>query len=869
MGLIKRQHIYVIILVVIFLNRPITIHSEQVKVKDTYNVLYINSYNMNFPNTEPIINGIKAEFNNYDIILDIEYMDSKRYFSNEHVNNFHKIIKYKIDKLGKYDGIIVSDDNALQFILDYYDLFIDMPVVFLGINDLDRANLAINESNIMGVIENLSIKENIALGLKISPRADKVYAIVDDSYTGIGDKKQFYSVSEEFPDLEFNHINFSEHNDKSIEETLKDINIDASIIIYLSMNNDKNGNYLSINEASKLLTKYIDGPILRSEVEGIGDGILGGNMVDYYQQGNIAAKMLMERIITPTNISWSKYGTLYNEPSNNYIFDYNIVKKYNINTSIFPEGSTFINKELNFYEENKDIILYFVSIITLVILVISYLTYLNLKNTRIIKALQRQEEIILKMANYDTLTGLPNRHYFFSEMRECINNNKTGTVLLLDLDDFKKINDTRGHIYGNKLLKEIANILQSINFSNDILIGRYGGDEFLILIKDVYYNDITVPIDSNYILNYNGSDNQKIFDYLKKLIRMFSTPLLIDGYENYVFFSMGITCFPKDSKNVETLIMNADTAMYKVKNSGKNNFAFFNNDMHDEIKLNLEIENTVRTALKTNKLKLLYQPIINTETKQVSSFEALLRIKDNSISPGVFIPIIEKSSLIIEIGRWVTQEAVKQLSIWQKQGYKVKPVSINFSNSQINDLGYYNYLKNILERYNVSPKLIEIEITETVFLKQTEDVLEYIDKLRNLGVKIVLDDFGTKYSSLKYLTSIPVDKVKIDKYFCDTYLSNEESNIISSLINLIHSFGMKVVAEGVEKEFQYEKLKESNCNYIQGFLFYKPLENESINEILSTNKSITTNSLNNICNKMGITPNEIMTYTKDIEEIEE
>ncbi|PAB58127.1 EAL domain-containing protein [Anaeromicrobium sediminis] len=448
--------------------------------------------------------------------------------------------------------------------------------------------------------------------------------------------------------------------------------------------------------------------------------------------------------------------------------------------------------------------------------------YCENKNLKIINGillditkLKEQEAYIEHLAYNDPLTNLPNRRSFFEKLEESINKRQSGAVILLDLDNFKEINDTLGHVYGDKVLKKVAQELIHIK-DEKIFISRFGGDEFLLLIE--------------------GEDNLiQIENYVKKIINIFKDKQIIEGDKIYISCSMGITLYPLDSSKISQLLMNADMAMYKVKYAGKNNYMFFNKEMTEKLKEQIQIERILRDAIKEEGFNLLYQPQVCTYTGKIVGFEALLRIKNKRISPGLFIPIAEDNGMIIEIGRWVTKEAINQIRTWKKIGVPIKPIAINFSAKQLNDSNYIAFLKDQLKENNVEAKHIEIEITESIFLDKKEETIVFLNQLKNLGIKIALDDFGTGYSSLSYLTFLPVDKIKLDKSLCDKFLELEHISVMDNIISLAHSLKLEVLAEGIENIEQFKRLKLGGCNYVQGYLFSKPVEVMEVAKIYNDN----------------------------------
>lgn len=429
--------------------------------------------------------------------------------------------------------------------------------------------------------------------------------------------------------------------------------------------------------------------------------------------------------------------------------------------------------------------------------------------------MKEQEDYIKYLASHDYLTKLPNRMSFLNQLAKELEAGNSGAVFLFDIDNFKGINDTQGHVYGDELLKVIAERLKT-NVDKKMFAARLGGDEFLILIK-------------------NTNNHEETEAYAKKLIAVFDESFRLERKENYISISMGITCFPEDGTNLEQLIMYADTAMYSVKHRDKNNYAFYHNEMKKNIDSRVMIEEILRKALKNDGFKLVYQPQVDLKTGKIDGFEALLRLKEHAIRPDQFIPIAEETGLIVKIGRWVAKEAIEQLVRWQDKGLGEKKMAINFSSKQLKDRDFIKYLENLLLANNVKTELIEIEITESILLENNKETMNFLHELKAAGFKIALDDFGTGYSSLHYLTYIPVDKVKLDKSINDKFLNLENNKVMDSLIFLAHSLNLKITAEGIEVWGKYLRLKDGGCDYIQGYLFSKPLEPADVEKVYNHN----------------------------------
>jgi len=437
------------------------------------------------------------------------------------------------------------------------------------------------------------------------------------------------------------------------------------------------------------------------------------------------------------------------------------------------------------------------------------------KTQNYFEELKEKRNYINFLANHDPLTELPNRRKFMDKLKEELKNGNKGAVLLLDLDNFKDINDTLGHVYGDKVLKRISKKLLELE-SDNIFVSRFGGDEFLILIK-------------------GETDTQIIDECIVEITKHLEKPLIVYDNELHIEFSLGVTLFPDDSKNMNQLITNADTAMYKVKRKGKGHYMYFNESMTKKLNEKKRIKSIMRDALKNDEFRLEFQPQVNLKTGKADKFEALIRLEKYKISPGKFIPIAEETGLIIDIGRWVTKKSIEQIREWKEAGLKEKKIAINFSGEQLNDSNYVKFLQRTLKENEVKSELIEIEITENILIEYKKESLDFLDKLKELGVKIALDDFGTGYSSFSQLTFLPADSIKLDKILIERFVSGEKLNSIKSLINLIHSLDLKVVAEGIEEYDLFKYLKNNNCDYIQGYLFSRPLEEKDLRKNYNKN----------------------------------
>ncbi|OLO42918.1 hypothetical protein BTR23_01910 [Alkalihalophilus pseudofirmus] len=425
------------------------------------------------------------------------------------------------------------------------------------------------------------------------------------------------------------------------------------------------------------------------------------------------------------------------------------------------------------------------------------------------------EEKVHFLAYYDELTLLPNRTYFKEHLKKTLaeGTDEQIAVISIDLDRFKIVNDTLGHRYGDLLLKAVANRLK-MNLRPEDVIVRHGGDEFLIYLRDVTYEEIKFVV--------------------RNCMNSLRIPIRLDQSDHFATISMGISIYPQDGNTYEELYQKADIALNRVKKLGKNSFQFFKSDMDHGLSRELQIEKNLRKALEQNEFSLHYQPKQDVKTQQIVGMEALIRWNSSElgqVSPAEFIPIAEETGMISEIGDWVLRTACQQTADWQQRGFKPISVSVNLSARQFLNPKIVDTITKVLKETQLAPVYLELEITETIAVHEKDYVNGQLHTLRNIGIKISIDDFGTGYSSLSYLKDYPIDTLKIDKSFVDEILKSGDSSIVRAIIAMAHSLQMSVIAEGVEESDQLEFLKAHQCDQIQGYLISKPVSSTEFEQL--------------------------------------
>jgi diguanylate cyclase (GGDEF)-like protein/PAS domain S-box-containing protein len=424
------------------------------------------------------------------------------------------------------------------------------------------------------------------------------------------------------------------------------------------------------------------------------------------------------------------------------------------------------------------------------------------------------------LAHHDVLTDLPNRSLFLDRLKQALASarwhDRTVVVLFMDVDRFKNINDTLGHESGDQLLREMSKRLISSLRERDT-IARFGGDEFVIMLDDVA----------------RISDVDKL---VKKIQQSLEMPFRIKGSDLHVTASIGISLFPNDGEDSSTLLRNADLAMYRAKDDGRNSYEFYSADMTTRAFERLTLENSLRQALDRQEFQIYYQPQVETQTGMIVGFEALLRWQHPQlglVAPDNFVPLLEDTGLIIPVGEWVLQTACEQLAQWHQQGFDSLRLAVNLSSRQFSSTDLANKVKSIIEICGVSTDLLDLEITESLLMTQSGMEQKILGALAGLGIRLSIDDFGTGYSSLSYLRRLSIDVLKIDRSFViDIPGDPDAAAITEAIVKLGQTLRLDLIAEGVETKAQLDFLKSIGCTLVQGFLFSKPLPAKEAAELL-------------------------------------
>lgn len=447
-------------------------------------------------------------------------------------------------------------------------------------------------------------------------------------------------------------------------------------------------------------------------------------------------------------------------------------------------------------------------------------------NSLLVKIEENQDRIV-SLAMYDQLTGIPNRTLFSDILQKDISlSSRTGkmlAVIFIDLDDFKSVNDTLGHDFGDELIRQVSQrLLKSVRKHDTV--SRFGGDEFLLILNNL----------------------SEVDDLQKKvsiIMQIFSEPFILNEMEYFVSGSIGVSIYPLDGDDADSLIKNADIAMYHSKNNGKNAFSFSSQMMKEDLSERIELTNFLYRALDRGEFEVYYQPQLLTDSKRIVGFEALLRWNHplkGQLLPGKFIRLAEQTRLINPIGKWVLESVCNQIKRWNDMGYKTIRVAVNVSLIQFLDPDFLNIVKQVINDSKINPSSLEIELTESIATNKSINIEPILRSLKEIGVLIAIDDFGTEYSSLTRLKDLSIDRIKMDMQFVHSISKSEKDDAIAKIIILLaKNLNLNIIAEGIETERQMNFLSVHACDEVQGFLYYKPMCAEDAEKLLLEQNEIT------------------------------
>jgi diguanylate cyclase (GGDEF)-like protein len=814
------------------------------------NVLIINSYNQGFTwsreETDGIIHTLLESDSNISTM--VEYMDWKNYYSQENMEYFYHYFKFKYQRK-KIDIVITTDDAALEFALaNREEMFANVPVVFCGVNQDGVESITKGYDKVTGVIEEIDPTQTINIALNINPTLKNVYILYDNSESGISTGKIVMDkIAASFPGLKIHPW-----NDIAYEDLIKQVQglKDDSIILITTYNSDVNQKIVQIDFVNKDISANSSVPVYHLYDFGLNSGILGGSMLSGQLQGENAAALAV-RILNGESIENIPVIT---PKSTRTAFDYQQLERFDIALKEIPKNSEIINKPFSFYETYKILVLSviaaFIVLLTFVSILLFYIKKIRRMKKNILDSheeltqiyeelaasdeeMRQQYDEILKvnemnrlgeekltfLAYYDSLTGLKNKLSLYENSKHVFTPHQGKVALLfIDIDNFKYVNDTMGHAFGDQLIVKVSERFTSLLRSNHSIY-RLSGDEFIMIMQDVQ----------------ERKDAENLASYLQA---QFSQEFIIQNIILHISLSIGIVLYPEHGNDLEQLLKYADIAMYRAKDAGRKKYVIYDQIMNEVFTERVNIEKYLHKALENNEFEVYYQPQLDLKTNKITGFEALLRWKSpelGSVSPMKFIKVAEDTHFIIPLGTWVLKKACAFLKKLNEKGYEDLAVSVNISILQLLQTDFNSIVDETLQEMQLKPECLELEITESILMESFDSIGSRLEKLSKKNIKIALDDFGKGYSSLNYLKQLPITTLKVDKCFIDSITDKEEDSLTGHIVTIGKSMGMCVVAEGVEVQEQLEYLIQHNCDKMQGYLFSKPVPEEDLIKLLEIN----------------------------------
>ncbi len=775
------------------------------------NVMYLSSYNLDLDSVPEQINGLqKALPSNY--YVDYYFMDTKNItYNEEYKEQYFSDLHTRVKSSNKtYDGIIVADDNALDFIITYHDtLFPSVPVVFQGINNKDNAYAARKKDCYTGYVEDINYDKTLEAAFNLIPNAKRINYIVDSSITGEGEKQSFnYCFNEfitnnpQYKEIPVNKIDGGELDEKGYADALKKLGKDE-VNIYILYSQDKYGNAYSTVNSNLIIKQNCTAPLFCiNEYATIGTYFVGGYIYSHQKASYASMNTLVSRIEKGYFEESVNDLKKTEESLSYYKFDCELLLRFGLNISFLPSSSVLLNYNPSFFEKYYSILI--PSLISIILsfsfIVVLSLNYLKLRNKN--KQIKEAEEKMKYIASHDYLTGLSSRSIFSKDVTNMIKDQARFSIMILDIDRFKIINDTYGHSVGDATLRKVADFFQEICKGTDNKVYRYAGDEFVFTLKT--------------------SNKKEIVLFISKLLDNQKTQFSFGNINISITFSIGVSCYPLNGQDESSLISAADSALYATKNKTKNGFSFYEETEHSRIKEVVDIERELVNSISNDGFIVLYQPIINVKTRQIKSYEAFLRLKSNLYLPSEFIPIAINSGHIIEIEKIVVSKVIKDLVYVRSKGMRIRHVSISLTLAQIYNSEFFVDVDKQLAENDISKEYIEYQIYEANSLINNKNFNEFVAFIKKSDIRLSLSNFDNGKSTINTLMSAPFHYVKLGKKIVDMLATEEKYDSLVALINFIHSLKMKVVAEGVELPNQVKLLTKAECDYFQGYYFEKP-----------------------------------------------
>ena len=635
--------------------------------------------------------------------------------------------------------------------------------------------------------------------------ADTIMVLYDNTYLGNTTREEFFSLQRSFSSYRFAGLNFSQMKKEDFFEAVENLD-EKSIVLYFSTSLDEDGNYYPSNQAIKMVLSRANVPVYGyAMVENV-KGFLGGRVMGIQQMAKNASLLMLDVLSGKKEVEKISYEE---DSPGKLVVDNRVLSAYHIPKSRLPKNVYLEDSPKQWVQKYAPFLIIAALPLVAVIMISAYFVMSRLHSKKVLEELEEKNESLLlakddleHKLSYDLLTELLNRQTALARLPEFIGDSKDYSCVLVDIDNLKELNESRGYDTGDLYLIAVANRLRRFEKDHGVILSRYGGDEFMIIF----------PQKS---LHEDSPELAEILSIFRRAITV--------GEETVYMNASGGVASSIGGESPRTIVMYAGLAMSFAKRKGKNRLVFYSEELRYKKEKISQILKKVENAIQENSFYMVYQPQVDCKSRKVMGFESLMRIRNEDCSPDQFIPVAESYGYIVRLGKIAVEQVIRQLAKWKEEGHALCPISINFSSYQIYDDDFVEYLFYQLDRYEIPYEYVVLEITEGILFEESKQTKKIFNRLVEAGIQLHLDDFGTGYSSFSYLPYIPLNTVKMDKSLIDHFLPKNGA-VIKNLIDIVHDLGKVVIVEGVEEEWQYEKLLEYHCDVIQGYLFGGPLQ---------------------------------------------
>ena len=781
--------------------------NEKYMLSEKKSLLFFSSYDTSSPIFAGELEGMESIINQSNIHLDTINMDFQHFGHDKDIEAFHTFVRTRMNNREKpYDGIMVGDDRALRFVMEAQEeLFSGIPIIFFGIGDEELAKNASRNPKISGYYSPTRLKETLDLATSLQIGADTIMVLYDNTYLGNTAREEFFALQRSFSSYRFAGLNFSQMKKEDFFEAVEKLD-EKSIVLYISTSLDEDGNYYPVNQSIKMVLSRANVPIYGyAMVENV-KGFLGGRVMGIQQMAKNASLLMLDVLSGKKEVEKISYEE---DSPGMLVVDNRVLSAYHIPKNRLPKNVYLEDSPKQWVQKYASFLMIAALPLVAVIMIAAYFVMSRLHSKKVLEELEEKNESLLlakddleHKLSYDLLTELLNRQTALARLPEFIGDSKDYSCVLVDIDNLKELNESRGYDTGDLYLIAIANRLRRFEKDHGVILSRYGGDEFMIIFPQKSLHE----------------DSPELAEILSIFRRAISV-----GEETVYMNASGGVASSIGGESPRTIVMYAGLAMSFAKRKGKNRLVFYSEELRYKKEKISQILKKVENAIQENSFYMVYQPQVDCKSRKVVGFESLMRIRNEDCSPDQFIPVAESYGYIVKLGKIAVEQVIRQLAKWKEEGHALCPISINFSSYQIYDDDFVEYLFYQLDRYEIPHEYVVLEITEGILFEESKQTKKIFNRLVEAGIQLHLDDFGTGYSSFSYLPYIPLNTVKMDKSLIDHFLPNN-GDVIKNLIEIVHDLGKVVIVEGVEEEWQYEKVLEYRCDVIQGYLFGGPLQ---------------------------------------------